>query len=401
MTMKGRLFSIAAVVLLLVPGSGRGDDVKDRIRRAEAEIARINRLVGDTRKEQGATLDNLKLIGTKLENRQSIVQGIETEMGTLSGDLSLKARQLVELQKRYDLLKDRYSALIRIAYKNYRHNSFLSFIFSAHDFSDAARRLYYVKRISADMERKAVELQTLAARLKSEAKALDERKSQLDGLRQQHAAELVRLEEERGQLKRTQSALKGKEKELLAEADKRRRQVAELERRLQQEVEKEVRKKSSAANAKKGTGSTQAKSDDSALTRRFEARKGALMRPVDGVMVGRYGVHDHPDQKGVKVNNKGINLAARAGSQVQCVFEGEVRKVFFFPGLGMSVMVRHGSYLTIYANLDSVFVREGERVIEGAAIGTVAKVPADQQATIHFELWKESDNLNPESWLKR
>ena len=186
MTMKGRLFSIAAVVLLLVPGSGRGDDVKDRIRRAEAEIARINRLVGDTRKEQGATLDNLKLIGTKLENRQSIVQGIETEMGTLSGDLSLKARQLVELQKRYDLLKDRYSALIRIAYKNYRHNSFLSFIFSAHDFSDAARRLYYVKRISADMERKAVELQTLAARLKSEATALDERKSRLDGLRQQH-----------------------------------------------------------------------------------------------------------------------------------------------------------------------------------------------------------------------
>ena len=67
----------------------------------------------------------------------------------------------------------------------------------------------------------------------------------------------------------------------------------------------------------------------------------------------------------------------------------------------MSVMVRHGSYLTIYANLDSVFVREGERVIEGTAIGTVAKAPVDQQATIHFELWKESDNLNPESWLKR
>ena len=83
MTMRRRLFSIAAAMLLLFPGSGRCDDVKDRIRRAEAEIARINRLVGDTRKEQGATLDNLKLIGTKLENRQSIVQGIETEMGTL------------------------------------------------------------------------------------------------------------------------------------------------------------------------------------------------------------------------------------------------------------------------------------------------------------------------------
>lgn len=401
MTMRRRLFSIAAAMLLLFPGSGRCDDVKDRIRRAEAEIARINRLVGDTRKEQGATLDNLKLIGTKLENRQSIVQGIETEMGTLTGDLSAKTRQLAELQKRYDLLKDRYSALIRIAYKNYRHNSFLSFVFSARDFSDAARRLYYVKQISADTQRKAAELQTLAVRLRTEATELDERKNQLHGLRQQHAAELVRLEEERGQLKRTQNALKGKEKELLAEADKRRRQVKELERRLQQEVEKEVRQKSSAvANARKGT-TTRTKNDDPALSKRFEARKGVLDRPVEGVVVDRYGLHDHPDQKGVKVNNKGINLAARAGSQVRSVFEGEVRKVFFFQGLGMSVMVRHGAYLTIYSNLESVSVHEGERVIEGTAIGTVAKAPASQQATLHFELWKESENLNPENWLKR
>lgn len=118
-------------------------------------------------------------------------------------------------------------------------------------------------------------------------------------------------------------------------------------------------------------------------------------------MVDRYGLHNHPTQKGVKVNNKGVNIAAKAGSEVQCVFAGEVRKVFFFQGLGNSVMVRHGAYLTIYANLESVFVREGEGVMEGSPIGTVAKAASGQQATLHFEVWKESDNLNPELWIRR
>ena len=101
------------------------------------------------------------------------------------------------------------------------------------------------------------------------------------------------------------------------------------------------------------------------------------------------------------MNNKGVNMAAAAGSQVQCVFAGEVRKVFFFQGLGNSVMGRHGSYLTIYANLESVFVREGEKVMEGTPIGTVAKAAPGQQATLHFEVWKESENLNPELWIRR
>lgn len=151
--LAGALFAVAAFSACPLAASGQGS-VRDEIRQAEAEIARINKLVGDTRKEQGATLGHLKLVGTKLENRQKIVRGIESEMGTVSGRLRAKSMEVEQLRKRYDELKHSYSALIRIAYKNYRNNSFLSFIFSARDFTDAARRLYYVKRIGVDIEKK-------------------------------------------------------------------------------------------------------------------------------------------------------------------------------------------------------------------------------------------------------
>lgn len=386
--LAGALFAVAAFSACPLAASGQGS-VRDEIRQAEAEIARINKLVGDTRKEQGATLGHLKLVGTKLENRQKIVRGIESEMGTVSGRLRAKSTEVEQLRKRYDELKHSYSALIRIAYKNYRNNSFLSFIFSARDFTDAARRLYYVKRIGVDIEKKAGELEELRRKLGTEVSALNDRKRELVGLQEEHTAEVKQLEEERVQLKKTQDALKGKEKKLLAEAEKRRRQIAELERKLQEAVKADVKKTSGKAVA------------SGPLTAQFAAKKGKLPRPVEGIVVDRYGLHNHPTQKGVKVNNKGVNIAAKAGSEVQCVFAGEVRKVFFFQGLGNSVMVRHGAYLTIYANLESVFVREGEGVMEGSPIGTVAKAASGQQATLHFEVWKESDNLNPELWIRR
>lgn len=382
------LFAAAVFSVCPLTVSGQGS-VRDEIRQAEAEIARINKLVGDTRKEQGVTLGHLKLVGTKLENRQKIVRGIETEIGTVSGQLQVKSAEVTRLRKQYDELKNSYSALIRIAYKNYRNNSFLSFVFSARDFTDAAQRLYYVKQIGADIQKKAKELQELDKKLGAEVIGLNDRKKELAGLQQQHAAEVEQLEEERVQLKKTQDALRGKEKQLLAEAEKRRKQVAELERQLQKAVNDDVKKRG-------GKGQV-----SGPLTAQFAAKRGKLSRPVDGVVVDRYGLHDHPTQKGVKINNKGINIAAKAGSEVQCVFTGEVRKVFFFQGLGNSVMVRHGSYLTIYANLESVFVREGEKVIEGSPVGTVAKAASGQQATLHFEVWKESDNLNPEQWIRK
>lgn len=383
------LFAAAVFSVCPLTVSGQGS-VRDEIRQAEAEIARINKLVGDTRKEQGMTLGHLKLVGTKLENRQKIVRGIETEIGTVSGQLQAKSAEVTRLRKQYDELKCSYSALIRIAYKNYRNNSFLSFVFSARDFTDAARRLYYVKRIGADIQKKAGELQEFDKKLGAEVAGLNDRKKELAELQQQHAAEVEQLEGERVQLKKTQDALRGKEKQLLAEAEKRRKRIAELERQLQKAVNDDVKKTGGKGQASSGP-----------LTARFAAKKGKLSRPVEGVVVDRYGLHDHPTQKGVKINNKGINIAAKAGSEVQCVFTGEVRKVFFFQGLGNSVMVRHGSYLTIYANLESVFVREGEKVMEGSPVGTVAKAASGQQATLHFEVWKESDNLNPEQWIRK
>lgn len=385
---KNTIVFLLGIIFLLFPvqiHSQTESGVRDQIRQAEAEIVRINNLLGSTRKEQGSTLTQLKLVESKLANRQTILSGLEKEISTVSRQIAVKQEDIQKLENRIEELKCSYSALIRISYKNYKNNSFLSFIFSAKDFTDASRRLYYVKQIASELEKQAEKLQELGEQLEEELTVLNKQKSELAGLKKQHAGELRQLEDDKKELKRTQDDLKSRESDLLAQAEKRRKQITELERKLQQMVKDEVRKPVA--------------SDAAGLTAAFEARQGSMLRPTEGVIVDRYGLNNHPTQKGVKINNKGINIAAKAGAEVYNIFDGEVRKVFFFQGLGNSVMVRHGSYLTIYANLSDVFVREGDKVSKGEILGSVASAPQGQQPTLHFEVWKESTNLNPEEWI--
>ena len=66
---------------------------------------------------------------------------------------------------------------------------------------------------------------------------------------------------------------------------------------------------------------------------------------------------------------------------------------YFVPGMNNAVMIRHGDYVTVYANLveGRLGWRPGDRVTLNQTIG---KLPADD-AFLHFEIWKDQQNLRP------
>ena len=63
-------------------------------------------------------------------------------------------------------------------------------------------------------------------------------------------------------------------------------------------------------------------------------------------------------------------------------------------------IVRHGEYLTVYAKLEDVFVKQGDNVKTKQNIGKVSKDAEDGQTILHFEVWKSGiGKMNPEPWL--
>ena len=50
-------------------------------------------------------------------------------------------------------------------------------------------------------------------------------------------------------------------------------------------------------------------------------------------------------------DNIGIEITSSGKMNARSVFQGEVAKVFAISGANMTVIIRHGKYLSVYANI--------------------------------------------------
>lgn len=144
-----------------------------------------------------------------------------------------------------------------------------------------------------------------------------------------------------------------------------------------------------------------------ALASDFAANKGRLSYPVSPHnIVKRFGRQQHPLHKHVVTDNAGIDMETSSGAAVKSVFDGEVSAIFCPDGYNNVVLVRHGHYLTVYANLGTLAVRTGDKVKTGQKLGTVYVDAADNNRSIlHFEIRnaanaKSVTKENPEVWLR-
>jgi septal ring factor EnvC (AmiA/AmiB activator) len=140
------------------------------------------------------------------------------------------------------------------------------------------------------------------------------------------------------------------------------------------------------------------------LSASFEANRGSLPWPVShGVIVAPYGNYPHPLEKSVMMRNEGIDIGTNANAPVKAIFKGVVTKIFTVPGMGVSVMVNHGSYFTVYARLSSASVAQGTQLSTGQVVGTAGKNDEGDNV-VHLEIWKVNDNgsfntVNPVGWI--
>jgi septal ring factor EnvC (AmiA/AmiB activator) len=136
------------------------------------------------------------------------------------------------------------------------------------------------------------------------------------------------------------------------------------------------------------------------LSNDFAANKGRLPIPITGAynIVGHFGKYNVPGLKRVVLDNKGMDIRGREGASARAVFDGEVSSIFKY-GKTYIVMLRHGSYISVYSGLTKVSVKKGAKLKTRDTIGTVGK-DKNGDTVLHFQLRKESAKLNPELWIR-
>lgn len=220
------------------------------------------------------------------------------------------------------------------------------------------------------------------------------RKAEAERRRKEEAARLAKQKRDR---ERAEAARREKERQrrtAKANASKKSNTSTSKKRR---EAERDVDDRPRTATPR----FTEADNADRALSGSFAANRGRLPMPITGsyAITTHYGQYNVEGLHGVRLDSKGINITGRPGAQARAVFKGEVTAIFTYGGM-YNIIVRHGSYMTVYCNLSSAAVRRGQQVSARQTLGTVA-TDASGNATLHFQLRKETSKLNPEGWLGR
>lgn len=313
-------------------------------------------------------------------------------------------KQLVEARTRLDALKATHStSLSRL---NTAQNALRSEKLAADKLVKNLRA--QGKSLSRELDRRRRQAQELQRELdriiEQEIRAAEERR------RKEEAEKARRAEEERRRKEAEEQA------RIEAERKKNEKPGTQTQKPEQKPAEKPTQKPTQkpeqkptqkpqekpAAKPAQPQYASEAEADRR-LTGSFESNKGKLLFPVAGryTIVSNFGTYEHPELSKVKVDNLGIDIEVPAGAKARAVYEGVVSSIFRLDGYHNIVIVRHGQYLTVYAGIDALTVKKGDKVKTGQTLGTVYSNQADDNRTrLHFEIRREKQKLNPAEWVR-
>lgn len=245
--------------------------------------------------------------------------------------------------------------------------------------AELARKKAEAEAAARENERRIAEAKEREERLKAEARAAAA------------AAEKAQQEKPAAQAKAAAEASSAAEQ--TAREAKAARVAAE-----RKAASDAVRNRETIARAqKRADESLKMSSVDRMLSGGFEANRGRLPIPITGGyrIVSHFGQYNVEGLKNVTLDNKGVNILGSPGCKARAIYDGEVSAVMTYAGTTV-VMVRHGSYISVYCNLGSVNVSQGQKVKTRQVLGSVGR-----DNILQFQLRNGTAKLNPESWLGR
>lgn len=425
---------------------------KQLLRAIEASDKKLQQLRRDTRNEE----QTLRTVKEQVEQRRQVVAVLGNEVSGLQARIDTLSGHIGRLHRREGALLLRYRAALMQLQRIDTHIDPVLFVLSSQNPAEARERQRFLSRYSKAVREASVALRTTRTEIeatKAEVGRTHSEKEQLLSLRE---AEKKKLEAEEQQRAAQVKDLQGKQQVLAQDLSKQKQKAEDLDRKIQAQVEAEIiaaqrraaelqRRREEARRRRqaqrtqptpppstgrsgrgKGTtppppppppaddepeerraatpGGYAMDANERALASSFAQNKGRLPAPIRGSysILRTFGVHQHSEHNRVQVNSSGVDFGVNGDSRAYAVFSGVVSRVFVIPGYGTAVILRHGNYLTVYANLSSVAVSTGSRVSTGQSIGSVGASPDGSSGRLlHFQLWHERTKLNPLAWIKR
>jgi murein hydrolase activator len=403
-----RLCFIFILIILASPGFSQKSRAKleqDK-KKVEAEIEYTNKLLEQTRESKKNSLNEVVILNKKITKREELIGTINNEVQLVEDQMIQAQDSILLLEKDLQALKDEYAKMIYYAFKNQNLYDRLSFIFASEDFNQAYQRLKYFQQYNEYRKKQALLIRIKQKRLQIKMEDLAAIRDQKNTLLTAQEQQKQQLTTEREEKNKSVKTLSKKEKELQKTLKEKEAAARKLQKAIEDIIAEEIRLANERASKygapTQKTGLFSLTPEEKILSDDFQKNRGSLPWPLEqGIVSSTFGEHQHPVLKNVTVRNNGIDILTEAGADARAIFSGVVTRVMNVPNNNNVVIIRHGEFLTVYSNLDQVYVKIGEKVSTKQKIGKIFTNRADSKTELHFEVWQSKTLLNPEDWLAR
>jgi septal ring factor EnvC (AmiA/AmiB activator) len=390
--MKRVILSAVVVAGSLIAGYGQSRAELEEMRKKNLEeIEYVDRMLRSTATEKSENLNELRVIGKKLNLREKLINEYGQEISLLEYRISLNRTAGEMLEEDLNNLKNEYARSIVSAYKATKGTPAVAFILSSADFNQGYKRLKYIQQVARYRRKETETIETIYVELQNTQARLERDRKNIRDLKVREERQKQILGNEKSRKERLVTTLGKKEAQLKQDLAQKKKIARQIENEIARLIEEE-RKRSAV---------TPMSNEMKLIGESFGDNRGRLPWPVDrGLVTSHFGLQPHPVLKNVTEDNIGIEITSSGETKAKAVFRGEVVRIFAITGANMAVIIRHGIYLTVYQNIVNVRVKAGDAVDTGEILGDVFSDSSNGgKSVLKFMIYEEKKKLDPERWL--
>ena len=410
--MKSNTYFIVFFIFFLGSLSTVGQtrkQLENQRKKYNSEIQKLNKLLFNEERKEKNALEDLKDLNQKITVRSKLIKTIKLEATVLNKEINKNNSKVKELNKNLSDLKKDYANMIFKSYKSKSQQSRMMFLLSSQNFYQAYKRMEYMKQYTSFRKKQGEGIEFQKEIIKKYTDSLVTQKQIKDTLIVSENNQKKAIESDKKNQENLISKIKKKENKYKREIKKNIKEEKKVAARIDKIIKDEIARANRIARAKLKKKTKASKTNEfilspeaKALALKFEQNKGSLPWPVkEGLVVRKFGKQPHPTFPGITINGTGLHIVTSNGSNAEAIFNGVVLNILVSSGGTKNVLIKHGNYITSYNNLETAFVKKGDKVTTGQKIGRIFTDKVSKKTKLVFVLFKNTTRLNPAQWMMK
>jgi len=415
------LIFICATTFMWAQDDSQQEKLEQRKAQIQQEIRDNEKMLQSVKKKEKSAVNVFQIQANKIKLKEKLINTTAKQEKLLSNDMYINQVQVNKLKKELAVLKADYAKMILKSYKSRSEQSRAMFILSSESFLQAYKRAQYLKQYTNYRKNQGLEIQSKTAQLVDFNAKLDGQRKVKKKIIAENEKEKQSLEEEKKEQQKLVNSIKKDKNKIIADTRAKQQESRRIDSKIKELIREQIRLANKRAEEERQKRIAEGKTTESSdpaiktfssdkialtpegkiLAADFKANRGKLPWPVEkGFISLGYGDQPHPLYPSLTVHNSGVEITTEQGASARAVFEGVVSKVIALSPVNRAVFIQHGDYFTVYQNLSTVSVEQGDKVKVKQSIGKVRTSGDTGKTIIKFLILQNTSNNNPEGWLQ-